>query len=69
MRQPHRDPSVTAMIASLDRAGDHAVVLAVLILIAAVVGVVYWLVQLAARRRAGRAHSDRDPESSERPGS
>jgi hypothetical protein len=57
------------MIGSIDRAADHAVVLAVLILIAAVAGVVYWLVQLAARRRAGRAHSDRSRESTEPPGS
>jgi hypothetical protein len=67
MRQPGRDPSVTAMIASLDRAGDHAVVLAVLVLIVAVAGLVYWLVQLAARRRAGRAHSDRRPGTTGRP--
>jgi ABC-type transporter Mla subunit MlaD len=51
------------MIASLDRAAGHAVVLAVLVLLAAVGGLVYWLVQLAARRRAGRAHSDRGPGS------
>jgi hypothetical protein len=55
------------MIASLDRAADHAVVLGVLVLIAAMGGLVYWLVQLAARRRAGRAHSDRGPEGAERP--
>jgi ABC-type nitrate/sulfonate/bicarbonate transport system permease component len=55
------------MIASIDRAGDHAVVLAALVLIVAVGGLVYWLVLLAARRRAGRAHSDRGPEGTGRP--
>jgi hypothetical protein len=40
-----------ALIASIDRAGDHIVVVGALALVAAVVGLVYGLVQLAARRR------------------
>jgi hypothetical protein len=68
MRQRHRDPSLTAMIASIDRAADHAVVLAVLVLIVAIGGLVYWLIQLAARRRPGRAPSDRGPDGTGPPG-
>jgi hypothetical protein len=55
------------MIASIDRAGDHAVVLGVLVLIVAIGGLCYWLVQLAARRRAGRARSGRGPGTTGRP--
>jgi hypothetical protein len=55
------------MIASLDRAADHAVVLGVLVLMAAAGGLVYWLVQLAGRRRVRRSRSDRTPEGTERP--
>ena len=53
------------VMASIDRAGDHAVVLGVLAVIAAVVGLVYLLVRLVGKSRAGRTHSDRasDPEA------
>jgi flagellar biogenesis protein FliO len=48
------------VMASIDRAGDHAaVVLGVLAVIAAVVGLVYLLVRLVGKSRAGRTHSDR----------
>lgn len=57
------------MIASIDRAVDHAVVLGVLVLIAAIGALAYWLILLAARRRVGRARSDRGPEGTERPDS
>jgi hypothetical protein len=40
-----------ALLASIDRAGDHAVVVGVLALVAVVAGLLYWLVQLVARRR------------------
>lgn len=51
------DPEL--VIASIDRAGDHAVVLGVMALIAAVGGLGYGLVRLVGRRRAGRTRSDR----------
>jgi len=45
-----------ALIASIDRAGDHVVVVGVLALVAAVVGLVYGLAQLVGKRRTDRAH-------------
>lgn len=42
------------LLASIDRAGDHAVVVGGLAVAAALGGLVYWLVQLADKRRAGR---------------
>ena len=45
------------LIASIERAGDHVAVVGALALVAAVVGLVYALVQLAARRRTDRTES------------
>ena len=47
------------VMASIDRAGDHAVVLGVLAVIAAVLGLGYLLVRLVGKSRAARARSDR----------
>lgn len=57
------------VIASIDRAADHAEALGIVVLITAVGGLVYGLVRLMGKSRAGRAHSDnrpgraRDPEA------
>ena len=53
------------MIASIERAGDHAAVLGVAVVIAAIGGLGYGLVRLVGRSRAGRTRSDRasGPES------
>jgi hypothetical protein len=51
---------VSHIIASIDRAGDHAAVLGVVIVAAVIGGLIYGLVRLAARSRAGRARSVRD---------
>ena len=48
---------MSALIASIDRAGDHAVVVGMLAMIALVGGLVYRLFQLM-KRRAGRSRSD-----------
>ncbi len=48
------------LIASIDRAGDHVVVVGVLAVVAAVVGLVYGLVRLVGKRRADRPQPDRD---------
>lgn len=50
------------VIAAADRAGDHATLLGIVVLIAAVGGLIYGLVRLVGKRRAGRKRSDRDPE-------
>jgi len=50
------------VIASIDRAGDHAVVIAIVALIAAVGGLVYGLIHLVAKGRADRTRSGRDRE-------
>jgi hypothetical protein len=42
------------LVASIDRAADHAFVVGALVLVAAVVALVYWLLQLADKRREGR---------------
>jgi hypothetical protein len=47
------------LLANVDRAGDHAAVLGVLVLIAAIGGMVYGLVRLAGKSRA-RAARDAD---------
>jgi hypothetical protein len=47
------------VIASIDRAGDHAVILGVFVAVAAVGGLAYGLFRLVARSRAGRTRSDR----------
>jgi hypothetical protein len=55
------------VIANIDRAGDHAAVLGVVVLVAAVGGLVYGLVRLAARSRAARTRTARGPETDRRP--
>jgi hypothetical protein len=47
------------VISSIDRAGDHAVVLGVLVGIAAVAGLIYALARLVGKSRAGRTRSER----------
>lgn len=57
-------PSDALVLASIDRAGDHAGVLGVLLVVVAIGGLVYGLVRLAARSRVGRARkSDRTPDA------
>jgi hypothetical protein len=51
-----------ALIAAIDRAGDHAAVFGLLVLVAGVAGLIYGLVHLAGKRRADRAQSDQGPE-------
>lgn len=51
------------VIANVERAADHGAVLGVVVLIAAVGGLVYGLVRLVVKRRAGGPRSDRGPES------
>jgi hypothetical protein len=51
--------SLALVIANIDRAGDHAAVLGVVVAVAAVGGLIYGLVRLAARSRASRARSTR----------
>ena len=51
------DPEL--VVSSIDRAGDHAVVLGVVAVIAAVVGLIYALVRLVGKSRAGRTRSER----------
>jgi hypothetical protein len=55
------------VIASIDRAGDHAGLLGVLVLVAAIGGLIYGLVRIAAKNRAGRTRSAPGPESDRRP--
>lgn len=55
------------VIANIDRAGDHAAVMGVVVLVAAIGGLVYGLVRLAVRSRAGRTRSARGPETDRRP--
>jgi hypothetical protein len=52
-------PSDALVIASIDRAGDHAAVFGVLLVVVAVGGLVYGLVRLVARSRK----SDRTPDA------
>jgi hypothetical protein len=47
------------VLASIDRAGDHAVVLGVVALIAVIGGLLYGLVNLVGRARARRMGSNR----------
>jgi hypothetical protein len=54
--------SVELVIANVDRAGDHAAVFGVLLLAAAVAGLVYGLVRIAARSRT-RSKTDRRPDA------
>jgi hypothetical protein len=55
------------LIASIERAGDHVVVVGVLALVAAVAAIVYWLVQLVSKRRVGRPHPDDESGGARRP--
>jgi hypothetical protein len=55
------------LFASLDRAGGHAAVVGLLVLIVVVAGLVYGLFQLVSRRRAGRTRSNRAAGSAEGP--
>jgi hypothetical protein len=55
------------LIASIDRAGDHVFVVGGLAVIAVVAGLVYGLVQLVGKRRAGRTRTHRSPEGAEGP--
>jgi hypothetical protein len=50
------------VIANIDRAGDHAGVLGALVLVAAVGGLVYGLVRIAAKSRT-RSKTDRRPDA------
>jgi hypothetical protein len=57
-------PSEALVIASIDRAGDHAAVFGVLLVVVAVGGLLFGLLRLAAKSRAGRARkTDRTPEA------
>jgi hypothetical protein len=53
------------VLANIDRAGDHAIVLAVLAGIAAVGGLVFGLIRLVGRSRARRTSSERGPGARE----
>jgi hypothetical protein len=58
--------SHAVLLANIDRAGDHAAVLGVLVLVAAIGGLVYGLVRLGVKSRARsarRAESDRGPDA------
>jgi hypothetical protein len=57
-------PTDALVIASLDRAGDHAGVFGVLLAVVAIGGLVYGLVRVAAKSRAGRTSKrDRRPDA------
>jgi hypothetical protein len=61
---PSEGLSYALVIASIDRAGDHAAVVGVLLLAVAIGGLVYGLVRLVAKSRGARARkSDRTPEA------
>ena len=51
------------VIADVNRAGDHLLIVGALIVIAAVGGLVYGLVRLVGRRRASRTPSDCGPDA------
>ncbi len=55
------------LLASIDRAGDHAVALGLVTVIAAVASLVYGLIQLLGKRREVRTRSHRGPEGAEGP--
>jgi hypothetical protein len=59
--------SLGLVIADATRAGDHAAVLGVLVLIAAVGGLIYGLARLVAKSRADRTRSDHSPENDRAP--
>jgi hypothetical protein len=57
-------PIDALVLASLDRAGDHAGVFGVLLAVVAIGGLVYGLVRVAAKNRAARMRkSDRTPDA------
>jgi hypothetical protein len=61
---PSEDLSRALVIAGIERAGDHAGVLGVLLLAVAIGGLVYGLVRLVAKSRVARARkSDRTPDA------
>jgi hypothetical protein len=51
------------VVANVERAGDHAAIVGVLALVAAVGGAAYGLVRLVARSRASRTRPERGPET------
>jgi hypothetical protein len=51
------------VIANIERAGDHAAVLGVLLAVVAVGGLVYGVVRLATKTRAGRTDRDRSRDA------
>jgi hypothetical protein len=55
------------VIASIDRAGDHVVVVGVLAVVAALAALVYGLVQLVGKSRVGRSQPDDDSASARHP--
>jgi hypothetical protein len=59
--------SQALVLANIDRAGDHAAVVGVVVAVAAMGGLVYALVRLAGKSRAGRTRSARGPETDRRP--
>jgi hypothetical protein len=58
--------SQALVIASIERAGDHAAIVGVLIVLAAAGGLVYGLVRFAARSRAARTRSAPGSEADRR---
>jgi hypothetical protein len=58
--------STYALLASIDRAGGHAPLLGLLVLIAVLGALVYGVVQLTGKRRAGRTRQGA-PEKAESP--
>jgi len=48
------------VIANIDRAGGHIVVLGALVLVGIVAALIYWLVRRAGSRRSGRASPGRE---------
>jgi hypothetical protein len=52
--------SADLVVASIDRAGDHAAVMGVVLAVVVVGGLLYGVVRLAARGRAARTRRRRD---------
>jgi hypothetical protein len=59
--------SLALVLASIDRAGDHAAVLGVVVAVAGVGGVVYGLVRIVVKGRARRTRPTPGPGSDRRP--
>ena len=51
------------VIANVDRAGGHLVIMGVLLGIAAAAGLIYGAVHRIGKKRAGRTPSDREPRA------